>query len=283
MRQLQLRVPAQRHPLPLRTSQPARRCTRRLPVGAAERGRAPGRPVHAAGVRRGLHRMRAVRRGLSGVGATAAGPQGDQPRRARAAARDRAREHRLLRAAAGERPHARGLRHGARDPVPRPPVRVLGRMRRLRRDTVRQAALAAVRRPADGRQCDGMLLDLRRNQPTTPWTVDADGHGPAWSNSLFEDNAEFGLGLRLAADRHTELARRRLSELREAVGAELVDEILSAPQVQGVGTARPARADRRARASARRAGRSTARRRRPGGAEPTATPWSRICAACSTT
>ena len=70
------------------------------------------------------------------------------------------------------------------------------------------------------------------NQPTTPWTVDADGHGPAWSNSLFEDNAEFGLGLRLAADRHDELARLRLQELRDVVGAELVDEILSAPQVR---------------------------------------------------
>ncbi len=70
------------------------------------------------------------------------------------------------------------------------------------------------------------------NQPTTPWTVNALGRGPAWSNSLFEDNAEFGLGLRLAADRHTELARRRLTELRDAVGAELVDEILSAPQVR---------------------------------------------------
>ena len=70
------------------------------------------------------------------------------------------------------------------------------------------------------------------NQPTTPWTVNADGRGPAWSNSLFEDNAEFGLGLRLAADRHTELARRRLSELRDAVGPELVDEILNAPQVR---------------------------------------------------
>ena len=70
------------------------------------------------------------------------------------------------------------------------------------------------------------------NQPTTPWTVNADGHGPAWSNSLFEDNAEFGLGLRLAADRHTELARRRLQELRDVVGTELVDEILSAPQVR---------------------------------------------------
>jgi pyruvate-ferredoxin/flavodoxin oxidoreductase len=70
------------------------------------------------------------------------------------------------------------------------------------------------------------------NLPTTPWTVDADGHGPAWSNSLFEDNAEFGLGLRLAADTHTELARRRLNDLRDLVGGELVDEILEAPQLR---------------------------------------------------
>jgi pyruvate-ferredoxin/flavodoxin oxidoreductase len=70
------------------------------------------------------------------------------------------------------------------------------------------------------------------NLPTTPWTVDADGRGPAWANSLFEDNAEFGLGLRLAADHHTQLARRRLSELRDQVGPELVDEILSAPQLR---------------------------------------------------
>ncbi len=69
------------------------------------------------------------------------------------------------------------------------------------------------------------------NLPTTPWTTGADGRGPAWSNSLFEDNAEFGLGLRLAADRHTEIARRRLGELREEIGADLVDEILTAPQL----------------------------------------------------
>jgi pyruvate-ferredoxin/flavodoxin oxidoreductase len=70
------------------------------------------------------------------------------------------------------------------------------------------------------------------NLPTTPWTTDAEGRGPAWSNSLFEDNAEFGLGFRLAADRHTELARRRLAELRDAVGGELVEEILEAPQLR---------------------------------------------------
>lgn len=66
--------------------------------------------------------------------------------------------------------------------------------------------------------------------PTTPWTTDANGRGPAWSNSLFEDNAEFGLGLRLAADRHLELATRRLTEMREELGEDLVDAILDAPQ-----------------------------------------------------
>jgi pyruvate-ferredoxin/flavodoxin oxidoreductase len=68
------------------------------------------------------------------------------------------------------------------------------------------------------------------NLPTTPWARNKYGRGPAWSNSLFEDNAEFGLGLRLAADLHTELARRRLAELRGELGDAYVDEILDAPQ-----------------------------------------------------
>jgi pyruvate-ferredoxin/flavodoxin oxidoreductase len=68
------------------------------------------------------------------------------------------------------------------------------------------------------------------NLPTTPWTTDDDGRGPAWSNSLFEDNAEFGLGFRLAADLHLNLARSRLTDLRDELGPELVDEILAAPQ-----------------------------------------------------
>ena len=70
------------------------------------------------------------------------------------------------------------------------------------------------------------------NLPTTPWTKNAQGRGPAWSNSLFEDNAEFGLGLRLAADLHERLARERLTELRDEVGADLVDAILEAGQVR---------------------------------------------------
>jgi len=71
------------------------------------------------------------------------------------------------------------------------------------------------------------------NLPTTPWTTDATGRGPAWSNSLFEDNAEFGLGFRLAADQQLGLARRRLAELQDKLGAggrELADSILAAPQ-----------------------------------------------------
>jgi pyruvate-ferredoxin/flavodoxin oxidoreductase len=70
------------------------------------------------------------------------------------------------------------------------------------------------------------------NLPTTPWTTNADGRGPAWSNSLFEDNAEFGLGFRLAADQHAEAARAQLARLREQVGAELADGILTAPQLR---------------------------------------------------
>ncbi|MFZ0530469.1 MAG: pyruvate:ferredoxin (flavodoxin) oxidoreductase [Propionicimonas sp.] len=68
------------------------------------------------------------------------------------------------------------------------------------------------------------------NLPTTPWASNKYGRGPAWSNSLFEDNAEFGLGLRLAADLHTATARRRLAALRDDLGDEVVDAILNAPQ-----------------------------------------------------
>ncbi len=69
------------------------------------------------------------------------------------------------------------------------------------------------------------------NLPVTPWTKDAHGRGPAWSNSLFEDNAEFGLGFRLAADKHLELATTLLRGLAPLVGEELAGSILDAPQV----------------------------------------------------
>ena len=68
------------------------------------------------------------------------------------------------------------------------------------------------------------------NLPVTPWTRDAAGRGPAWSNSLFEDNAEFGLGFRLAADQHLSLARRLLQDLAPQLGEDLARAILEAPQ-----------------------------------------------------
>src|SRR4029077_11543803 len=68
------------------------------------------------------------------------------------------------------------------------------------------------------------------NLPTTPWTVNAEGRGPAWSNSLFEDNAEFGLGLRLGLEAQTAVAGHLLERLIDAVGSDLVHAILSADQ-----------------------------------------------------
>jgi len=68
------------------------------------------------------------------------------------------------------------------------------------------------------------------NLPTTPWSVDKNGRGPAWNNSLFEDNAEFGLGMRLAVDKQTEIAKDLLNRLQYQIGVDLVNEILNATQ-----------------------------------------------------
>lgn len=68
------------------------------------------------------------------------------------------------------------------------------------------------------------------NLPTTPWTKNKEGRGPAWSNSLFEDNAEFGLGMRVAADKHVGVAHDLLRQLSPQLGSELVDAIIQAPQ-----------------------------------------------------
>jgi pyruvate-ferredoxin/flavodoxin oxidoreductase len=75
------------------------------------------------------------------------------------------------------------------------------------------------------------------NLPTTPWTFDSEGRGPAWSNSLFEDNAEFGLGMRLTLNKHNEYARELLGRLRDAIGGELADALLNADQSDEAGIA----------------------------------------------
>jgi pyruvate-ferredoxin/flavodoxin oxidoreductase len=73
------------------------------------------------------------------------------------------------------------------------------------------------------------------NLPTTPWAKNAEGRGPAWSNSLFEDNAEFGLGMRLSLDKQEEYARELLAELAPQVGESVAQDILGANQVTEVG------------------------------------------------
>ncbi len=70
------------------------------------------------------------------------------------------------------------------------------------------------------------------NLPVTPWTTDRNGRGPAWSNSLFEDNAEFGLGFRLAADMHEAATANLLRALAPRLGAALIDAVLAAPQIR---------------------------------------------------
>ena len=86
------------------------------------------------------------------------------------------------------------------------------------------------------------------NLPTTPWSVNKQGRGPAWANSLFEDNAEFGLGFRLSLDKQREEAERLLATLAPQLGPARVRELLDAPQVSQDGRRRAARSRGGARA-----------------------------------
>jgi pyruvate-ferredoxin/flavodoxin oxidoreductase len=73
------------------------------------------------------------------------------------------------------------------------------------------------------------------NLPTTPWTKNAEGRGPAWSNSLFEDNAEFGLGMRVTLDKQQEYACELLAQCTNLLNEDLVDSILDADQSTEIG------------------------------------------------
>lgn len=73
------------------------------------------------------------------------------------------------------------------------------------------------------------------NLPTTPWAVNREGRGPAWSNSLFEDNAEFGLGMRLRVDKHSEYVKELLPQVASTVGEDLVTALLNADQSSEAG------------------------------------------------
>jgi pyruvate-ferredoxin/flavodoxin oxidoreductase len=73
------------------------------------------------------------------------------------------------------------------------------------------------------------------NLPTTPWSKNADGRGPAWANSLFEDNAEFGLGMRVSLDKQHEFATEMLIKLSDELGDDFVESILKADQSDDAG------------------------------------------------
>ncbi|PXA03637.1 pyruvate:ferredoxin (flavodoxin) oxidoreductase [Coraliomargarita sinensis] len=75
------------------------------------------------------------------------------------------------------------------------------------------------------------------NLPTTPYTCNEEGRGPAWANSLFEDNAEFGLGMRVAVDKQVAIARGMLSSLKEALDPSLLEGLLTAEQSDEAGIA----------------------------------------------
>jgi len=110
-----------------------------------------------------------------------------------------------------------------------PLFELLGRVRGVRRDSLRQAHDAAVRRPAADWQRHRCSSIYGGNLPTAPYTTNPDGRGPAWSNSLFEDNAEFGFGMRLAIDKNLEQARELLVRLAAGLGDELVDPVCCRP------------------------------------------------------
>lgn len=73
------------------------------------------------------------------------------------------------------------------------------------------------------------------NLPSTPWTTNSAGFGPAWSNSLFEDNAEFGLGMRLSLDKQLEYALSLVVKLKDIIGTDLAEAIINADQSSDIG------------------------------------------------
>src|SRR5437868_14700846 len=103
-------------------------------------------------------------------------------------------------------------------------------MLRLRRDSLSQAGFTAFGDRAVIANATGCSSIYGGNLPTTPLTKNAEGRGPAWANSLFEDNAEFGLGFRLSIDKQKEFAAELLKKLSGTIGMNLAQAILNAEQ-----------------------------------------------------
>ncbi len=221
-------LPTRRDPDQGLRSRAARRRARELPLHAGVvRVRARGPALHGADRARGLHRLRALHRGVPGQRPPRPAPQSAGLGAARRPSRGRARGLRVLPDARLGAARRAPDRQAQRRP-PSAPVRVLGRLRRLWRDAVPAAPHAALRRPPARRERDGLLVDLRRQPADDAVHQERDGRGPAWSNSLFEDNAEFGLGMRLAVDVHAGRARAALQAMAARLPASLVTALLEA-------------------------------------------------------
>jgi pyruvate-ferredoxin/flavodoxin oxidoreductase len=169
---------------------------------AVQRERVQGPAVHHSSGARGLHRLHALRERLSREGPDQPEAQGHRHGAAGADPRGRTGELRVLsRAARSEAGQSRENR--PQDvAVSRAALRVLGSLRRLRRDTVHQLLTQLFGDRALIANATGCSSIYGGNLPTTPYTTNREGRGPAWANSLFEDNAEFGLGMRLGVDSH---------------------------------------------------------------------------------
>ncbi len=172
---------------------------------------APGHAADDPGRARRLHRLRRLRRRLPGRSQGGGQAQGDRHgAEARAPRRERANFDFFL-DIPETRPDARRPATVKGSQCCEPLFEFSGACAGCGETPVPQAADPALRRPDARRQRDRLLVDLRR-QPADDAVVDAtrDGRGPAWSNSLFEDNAEFGLGMRLGARRAGAHARTLL-------------------------------------------------------------------------
>ena len=179
-----------------------------LQVDRLQGRRVQGHEVHHPGRARGLHRLHAVRDGLPGQGQVEPEAQGASTWRRSAPLREAERANYAFFLALPEVDRDDGQARRQGHAVPAAALRVLRRLRRLRRDAVHQAADPALRRPRADRQRHRLLVDLRRQPADHARTrTNRDGRGPAWANSLFEDNAEFGLGMRLALDKHARAGR----------------------------------------------------------------------------
>ena len=234
VRQLQLRLPAQRDPLAL--LRPGR--LQDAPAGfASAELNAPGLPehqLHAAGVRRGLHRLRAVRRGVPGVGGRRSGPQGDQPR---------AQREPLLAAERENIAFFEQLPQADRSRVDFGTVRGTQFLEPLFEFSGACAGCGETPYLKLLSQLFGDRLTVANatgcssiyggNLPTTPWTADADGRGPGMVQLAVRGQRR--VRPRVAARRrppHRVRASPALPSCAIRSAPELVDEILDAPQLR---------------------------------------------------